>query len=102
MFGWLNSSETNAFAASLATELLESLPKSSRRPMRPDKADRAVERAIERVQGRAREYAKAKRLGYFQRSRLGNRFLWALRDAGMDRRVAEDLAVGVLREMGRR
>jgi len=102
MFGWLKTSQSNAFATSLAQELLDSLPKSSARPVRPDKADRAVSRAIERIHTRAREYVKANRVGYFQRSRMGNRFLWTLRDAGVDRRIAEDLTIGLLREMARR
>jgi len=62
----------------------------------------AVSRAIERIHTRAREYVKANRVGYFQRSRMGNRFLWTLRDAGVDRRIAEDLTIGLLREMARR
>ena len=102
MFGWLNTSQTNAFATALAEELLDSLPKSPGRPVRPDKADRAVSRALQRIHARAREYVNANRVGYFQRSRIGNRFLWTLRDAGMDRRVAEDLTLGLLQEMARR
>ena len=101
MFGWLSTSQTHAFVTALAEELLESLPKSGGRRVRPDKADRAVARAIQRVHARAREFSKANRVGYFQRSRIGNRFLWSLRDAGLDRRVAEDLTVGLLQEMAR-
>jgi len=102
VFGWLKTSQTNAFATGLAEELLGSLPKSSARPVRPDKADRAVSRALERIHTRARDYVKENRVGYFQRSRIGNRFLWALRDAGVDRRIAEDLTLGLLQEMARR
>jgi hypothetical protein len=76
----LRSAVGEAFARSLATEVLAELGDASAHTSKKfqAKAGQVLGRAERRIQAFKRDHAQ----NWFQRSRTSNAFLWALKDAG--------------------
>ena len=84
------SREAQAFARELAGFILDELGDAAQAPgpKFKGKAERALKKAARRID----EFKSRHRLNWFQRSRAGNAFLWALKDRGCHEAYANELA----------
>jgi len=80
VFGWLDTTEVDAFADSVVNELLERFP--------PDGVDLSTRKSVERVLKdvdkvlrRVTEFTRSRRLNVYKKARFGNRVKWALKEA---------------------
>jgi len=82
MFGnWFNCREADEFADSIVAALVKRLP--------PSGMDVLTKRAVERLKKthdsifrRVEMFARAQHLNTYKKAHLGNRFKWALKEAG--------------------
>jgi hypothetical protein len=82
MFGnWFNCSEVDAFADSIVADLIKRFP--------PEGVELPAKKATERLRRthdvifqRVATFASAHALNLYKKAHLGNRFKWALKDAG--------------------
>ena len=81
MFNSLNSKEVDAFADSIAAELIERHP-----PRAEDAAGRKevarLRKAFGRIFSRIDSFARTHDLNLYGKARLANRIQWALKEAG--------------------
>src|SRR5688572_11817668 len=81
MFKWLDTRQGDAFARELADFMLTELQSRSAQKTE-GKFSQKAERALLRLDGRIAAFKAANKLNFYQRSKLANNLLWALRDGG--------------------
>lgn len=89
LFSWFDTREASAFGVTLAQRVLRDLPPDIR-----TEEKRFAKRAEKSLLGASRELQAFKQthpLNTLQKAKLGNAFLWTLREAGYD----EDYAAQV-------
>ena len=81
MIGWFDTREVDAFAEQVMAEVMQRFP--------PENIDLPDKKAVDRVKrmndsisGKVREFARGKRLNFYQRARFGNQVKWAMKQAG--------------------
>ena len=81
MLAWFDCSEVDAFVDTIVADLVKRLP--------PERVELPGKKAMERLRKthdvifrRVGAYASAARLNLYKKAHLGNRFLWALKEAG--------------------
>ncbi len=84
------------FADALAKEFIEQCPLASVTGARDRKAVRKFDKAVNHLYTRARDYRGRVKLNIYTKARIGNKFMWALRDAGYDEVLIEELTNGLL------
>ncbi len=57
---------------------------------------------LEQVFARATDFARAHKLGWYKRTRLGKNFRWELNELGYDKRFVDTAAAGLLRCVSRK
>ena len=81
LFDWFSTAEIDAFAKSIADELIRRVPPASLdAPSKRAAGD--LKNSHHAIYAQAERFALAHRLNVYKRARLGNSFRWALRDAG--------------------
>lgn len=94
LFKWFDTSEVDAFATSLANELMQRLPKENLgQGVRGAQArtKEATDALLQRVQ----RFAAGRKLNVFKRARLANSLKWSLHEAGYDKSFVDDLTLEV-------
>lgn len=89
MFKWFAAGEAERFGKDLAAFVLSELSASAVK--HETKFSARAEKALIRVDRRAREFAARERLNVYKKSKLANAFLWALKDAGCPPQYAQEL-----------
>lgn len=86
LFSWFDTREAREFGVTLAQRVLRDLPPDIR-----TEEKRFAKRAEKSLLGASRDLQAFKRthtLNVLQKARLGNAFLWTLREAGYDEEYA--------------
>lgn len=77
---WFNTKDVDEFVKSIVVEIARRLPPTAQLPEK-----KLIERLSSVHDGAVRrtvEFARSRKLSLYQKARLGNRFKWALQDAG--------------------
>ena len=80
LLNWFNTKEVDEFAGTIVAELIKRIPPTSDLPKRKRKEKLSKTHKV--LFDRAEQFARSHRLNIYQKARLGNRFKWALREAG--------------------
>ena len=90
MLAWFDCSEVDAFVDSIVAEVVKRLP--------PEGVELPAKKAMERLRKthdvvfrRVDAFASSVRLNLYKKAHLGNRFLWALKEAGYPREFVDTL-----------
>jgi hypothetical protein len=70
LFGWFDTSASDAFAREIAAEFVRALPPDWRGP--PREAERRYSQALEVMANRAQKYQAAHGLGWYRKSKFLN------------------------------
>lgn len=89
--GWFDTSEVDAFAHWVVSEVVQRMPPASLGPADKKLGER-IHRMNEHVSGRAVAMAAEKRPNFYQRARLANQVKWGLREAGYSNSFADTFA----------
>jgi hypothetical protein len=87
-FKFLDTSELEAFATSLASDLARRFPPASESRTDPG-AKRQIDVILEGLGARAVRYHEQHRLGVYKKAKLGNVFKWKLLELGYTKGFAE-------------
>lgn len=93
---WLDSSEVEAFAASLANDFSQRAPADSLEKDVRGKERRLAD-AKTHLLTRVERFASSRRLGMFKRAKLGNTLRWKLNDAGYKKPLVESIVLDVVK-----
>lgn len=87
MLGWFRTDEVDEFASSIVAEIVRRIP--PRAEMQEKKLMERLSKVHNAAVRRTVEFARARRLSLYQKARLGNKFKWALREAGYPASLAD-------------
>jgi len=95
MFSW-NNKKHDEFANGLAEEFIKKYPLTINFELRDKKADKKLGKAINTIYNKAREYSTKVKLGVYSKARIGNKFMWALKEEGYEEVLIEELTKDLL------
>ena len=87
---WFDTKEVDEFADAIAADLLSSFPPSEIEEQRR-KGPARLKKVHDTIFARAESFVRAKPLNFYKKARLGNRFKWALREAGYPAKFVDSL-----------
>ena len=87
---WLDTKEVDEFADAIAADLLARFPPSEIEDQKR-KGPARLKKAHDAIFARTESFVRAKPLNMYKKARLGNRFKWALREAGYPAEFADSL-----------
>lgn len=89
MFQWFATSRSEAFAKELAADVLRELGASTDK--RDARFSAKAEKVLLRADRRVRQFTASEPMNFYKKAKLGNAFLWALKDAGCAPDYAQEL-----------
>jgi hypothetical protein len=98
IFSWLDTSEVDAFATSLANEFIQRVPPESLVSGARGGAARFREAAATMLT-RAGNFASGRPLNVFKRARLANSVKWKLHAAGYEKDIVDQLTLDVAKRV---
>ena len=81
ILNWFDTKEVDEFADAIAADLLARFPPSEIENQKR-KGPARLKKVHDAIFARAEHFVRAKPLNMYKKARLGNRFKWALREAG--------------------
>ena len=78
---WFDTREVDAFAASIAGQLLQRVPPATL-PLHTKKEAERLLKVHAAIFAQAATFSREQKLNFYKKARLGNQFRWALKDAG--------------------
>jgi len=101
LLGLFDTSEVEAFAASLAEDLARRFP-----PAAEKRADRGATRQLasilDSIATRAERFRDERRLGLYRKAKLGNRFRWRLKELGYSEAFIENATNAIVTRVAMR
>ena len=89
IFKWFATASGTAFARDLATFIVSELSGSLRK--RDDKFSRKAQKVLVQAARRVQDFKARERINFYKKAKIGNAFLWALKDAGCPQDYADEL-----------
>lgn len=102
LFGGVSGKSVDEFAKSLAEAVAKRYPPSLERSAEKKVSVARVTKVLEDALQSAAEFAQQKRLGTFNKARLGNSFKWELKELGYGERFVEVATEGLIVYITRR
>ncbi len=102
LFGTVSGKDIDQFAKSLAEAVAKRYPPSLERSAEKKVSVTRVTKVLEDALANAAEFAKEKKLGTFNKARLGNSFKWELKELGYGERFIEVATEGLIVYITRR
>lgn len=81
IFNWFDTTEVDKLVRAITEELVKRVPPSTL-DSRDRKAATRLRNTHDAIFARAGKFARTHNLNIYKKARLGNRFRWAIRDAG--------------------
>jgi len=95
MFSW-NNKQHDEFSNGLAEEFIKKYPTALNCDLQDRKAVKRRGKAIDTIYYKARDYSAKVKLGVYSKARIGNKFMWALKEEGYEEVLIEELTKGLL------
>lgn len=96
---WKSNKEHDEFASSLAEEFIANYPPPQERDSQDKKLEFKFNKLTQRLYKQAQDYNAKVNLGVYGKARLGNKFMWALKDKGYEEVLIEELTTNLLRSL---
>lgn len=94
--GVLSNSDHKEFAENLAKEFINSFPPELARHIANKKNQVKFRKTINKIGVKARDYRKAAKLGVYGKAKIGNTFMWMLKEQGYDEKLVESITNDLL------
>lgn len=88
--------EQKEFAETLAREFISSFPPGLAKHIENKKNQIKFRKTINKLGNMAREYRKAAKLGIYGKAKIGNTFMWLLKEQGYDEKLVESITNDLL------
>jgi hypothetical protein len=95
-FSLFSSKKHDDFAGDLASEFISSCPPAFVYSLRKRKDNNKFKKEITRLYKQAHDYYANNKLNIYTKARIGNKFMWSLKQAGYDDALIEELTNGIL------
>ena len=84
------------FAENLAREFIDSFPPELAKHIANKKNQIKFRKTINKIGTKARDYRKAAKLGVYGKAKIGNTFMWVLKEQGYDEKLVESITNDLL------
>jgi len=95
-FPWFSLKKHDEFANNLAIEFIQHCPPDLVYKPKNRKANNKLNKAINNLYTLAHAYRNNVKLNIYTKARIGNKFMWSLKEAGYDDALIEELTNGIL------
>lgn len=92
----LTGSKHEAFAQALAKEFISSIPPELTKNLSNKKNNQKFRKAINKLGVKARSYLGSVKLGIYGKAKIGNTFMWMLKEEGYDEEMIESITNDLL------
>ena len=99
LFFWKNNKKHDDFANSLASEFMEIYPPPDNTNLRQKKLEQKFKKVTQRIYSQAKDYSREFNLGVYSKARIGNKFMWVLKEKGYEEILIEELTTNLLRSL---
>ena len=99
-FSLFSGRKHDDFAGNLAAEFINSCPPAFVYNLSNRKASNKFNKAVNRLYTQAHAYYVHNKLNLYTKARIGNKFMWSLKEAGYDEGLIEELTNGILHALG--
>lgn len=96
LFPWFSLKKHDEFANNLASEFIKNCPPTLIYKPKDKKASNKLNKTINKLYTLAHAYRNTVRLNLYTKARIGNKFMWSLKEAGYDETFIEELTNGIL------
>ena len=97
---YIFSGKHNNFANSLADNFMETCPLEVINDLDNQKNKNKYTKTINRTLSEAREYANKDKLNLYTKAKIGNKFMWRLKEAGYDKVFVDNITADILKSLG--
>ena len=96
---WKSNKEHDDFAKSLAEEFIANYPPPRERVSQDKKLELKFKKLTQRLYKQAQDYNIKVNLGVYGKARIGNKFMWELKDKGYEEVLIEEITTNLLRSL---
>ena len=100
LFSWFSFKQHDDFANNLASEFIQNCPPALVHNPKNRKANNKINKSINKLYTQAHAYRSNVKLNIYTKARIGNKFMWSLKEAGYDETLIEELTNGILHVLG--
>jgi hypothetical protein len=83
------NTKVDEFAASLADDFIKAYSLETDKPTRKD--EKKLAKINTSLSNKIHSFKAENKLGIYKKARVGNKFMWALREHGIEKEFAEDI-----------
>lgn len=87
------------FARNLAMDFVNSLPPDFTNNLSNRKINQKYRKTINKINAKASEYGSSVKLGIYSKAKIGNTFMWILKEEGYDRELVESITNDLLHSL---
>ena len=99
LFFWRSHKKHDEFANSLAEEFIKKYPSPKDCNVRDKKLGQKFNKITQRIYSQAKDYSTQFKLGVYSKARIGNKFMWALKEQGYEEVLIEEFITNLLRSL---
>lgn len=99
---WFSLKKHDDFANNLVTEFVDKCPPSIIDNLHEKKSRIKYDKAINRLNMQAGYYTSNTKLNIYTKARIGNKFMWGLKESGYDEELIETLTNGLLHALSKK
>ena len=96
LFFWRTNKKHDEFAKSIANEFIEKFPNDEAHSIPNKKNKIKLNKLINSINMKAINYASSVKLGVYSKARIGNAFMWALKEEGYDEKFIDEMTKDLL------
>ena len=100
IFGWFSTKQHDAFAEKISSEFISKCPPEQINTVKNRKSNEKINKAINNIYDEARVFKKEVRLNIYTKAKIGNKFMWALKEAGYEEEFVDELTRKLLLVLG--
>jgi hypothetical protein len=97
IFPFKMNAKIDEFALSLSEEFINAYALEKDKPSKKD--EKKLAKANIALSNKITQFRMENKLGIYKKARIGNKFMWALREHGFDKEFAEDVTKKLLHKL---
>lgn len=102
IFFWKKNKEYDEFALSLANDFIKGFPNDAAHSVPNKKNKIKLNKTIDRLNVKATGFAQQNKLGLYSKARIGNKFMWALKEQQYDEKFIDEITKDLVATLSRK
>ena len=99
IFFWRSFKQHDDFVRNITTQLIKNYPPELSHSKPDKKVEKKFYKTLNKIFTEANEYGKKNKPGIYGKARIGNKFMWALKDEGYNPVLIDNMTKDLLNEL---